>query len=266
MLTKSPERLEEPCLEVSFFQLYRNFFDRAEKKRRWSLRNDIPWAQVNRAMDPAIADVVESFCAVELYLPDYVANAMSTFRASRSWSGFYANWGYEESKHSLALADWLLRSGLRTDEQMADLAGQVFESEWNVPHDSAVGMVVYAMVQELATGLNYRNLRRRVDERGDPALSKLLGLLSVDEQAHHSFFLQAVRLFLRHDRADTLNQVRRVLHHFAMPAIWGLADGQSRVEAIKALEIFNDQIYFRDVYQPILAALGVTRPELRRCA
>ena len=81
--------------------------------------------RVNPGLHPALADVVESFCAVELYLPDYVGKPMSKFRSSRGWTWFYANWGYEESKHSLALEDWLLRSGLRTDEQMADLQGQV---------------------------------------------------------------------------------------------------------------------------------------------
>jgi acyl-[acyl-carrier-protein] desaturase len=253
-------------LEASFYQLYRAYFDLAEKKRRWTLRDDIPWGQVNRSLDPAIADVVESFCAVELYLPDYVATAMSTFRASRSWAWFYANWGYEESKHSLALGDWLLRSRMRTEEQLADLAGRAFAHPWKVPHDSAVGMLVYAAVQELATGLNYRNLRRQVDQRGDLALSRLLGLLSVDEQAHHCFFLKAVQLFLRHDRPGTLKQIRQVLHNFSMPAIYELADGKSRVEAIKALQVFDDRIFFQDVYLPILTALGVTRPELRRCA
>ena len=42
--------------------------------------------------------------------------------------------------------------------------------------------------------------------------------------------------------------------------------GRARVEAIKALGVFNDEMYFREVYQPVLAALGITRPELRRAA
>src|SRR5262249_2612264 len=70
-------------LEAALFRLYREFFRCAEKKRRWSVDADIPWQQVNPSLSPAIADVVESFCAVELYLPDYVANAMATFRSSR---------------------------------------------------------------------------------------------------------------------------------------------------------------------------------------
>lgn len=253
-----------PELETALFKLYRDFFGRAERKRRWSLSEDVPWGECNPSLDPAIADVVESFCAVELYLPDYVAAAMSRWRSSRACTWFYANWGYEESKHSLALGDWLLRSKMRTEEQMADLEGRVFQWRWEVPHDSPVAMLAYAMVQELATGLNYRRLRRRVDEVGDPALSKLLGLLAVDEQAHHHFFLEAVRLFLRHDRPGTLRQLHRVLNNFAMPAIYEMADGRRRVEAIKALRVFDDDIYVREVYLPTLDALGVSRPEFRK--
>ena len=69
--------LDAPDLEAALYRLYREFFDRADRKRRWSLRDDIPWRQCGGATDPAVADVVESFCAVELYLPDYVRNAMS---------------------------------------------------------------------------------------------------------------------------------------------------------------------------------------------
>jgi acyl-[acyl-carrier-protein] desaturase len=258
-------RIAAADLEGDLYQLYRGFFALAERRRRWSLADDIPWGSCNPSLCPAVADVVESFLAVELYLPDYVRNATSMMRPSRACSWFYANWAYEESKHSLALGDWLLRSGMRSEEQMADLEGRVFQREWHVPHDSAVGILIYAAVQELATGLNYRNLRRRVDERGgDPALSRVLGLLGVDEQSHHSFFLRAVRLFLRHDRQGTLRQLHRVLHNFSMPAIAELADGPVRVAAIKSLGVFDDRMYFEEVYQPVLAALGVGRPELRR--
>jgi acyl-[acyl-carrier-protein] desaturase len=253
-------------LETAFYQLYRDFFDLAEKKRRWSLRTDIPWEQCNRSMDPVVADVVESFLAVELYLPDYVSKAIPLHRASRGRTWFYANWGYEESKHSLALGDWLLRSGMRTDEEMADLEGRVFKFEWNLPHDNALAMHMYAMVQEMATSLTYRNLLRHAQERGDPALVQLLRYLSVDEQAHYSFFFKLVRLFLEHDRPGTLAQLRRVLSIFRMPAIHEMVDSKKRIEAIKALEVFNDDIYYRDVYRPLLIALGVSRGELRSAA
>src|SRR5262245_39636434 len=110
-----------PELEKSIWRMYRDFFDLAEKRRRWSLRDDIPWEQTNPELNPAIADVVESFCAVELYLPDYTSKILPVVRSCRGRTWFYANWGYEESKHSLALHDWLLRSRKRSEEQLTDL-------------------------------------------------------------------------------------------------------------------------------------------------
>jgi acyl-[acyl-carrier-protein] desaturase len=254
-------------LEPALYRLYRDFFDKAEKKRRWSLRDDIPWDQTNKNLAPAVASVVESFCAVELFLPDYLGQAMKLFRSSRARTWFYANWGYEESKHSIALGDWLLRSGHRSESQLAEFQAQVFQHRWDLPLDSPVGMTAYAMVQELATGLNYRNLRRKVNELGgDPALDKLLGFVSVDEQAHHRFFMDTLRLFLAEDREETLRQLHRVLHTFSMPALHMLADSERRQREVRDLQIFDEGIYFREVYEPVLAALGVTRPELRKHA
>ncbi len=259
-----PTPLGHPELEAAVWRLYRDFFDMAERRRRWSIRDDIPWDACNPRLDPALADVVESFCAVELYLPDYSSKILPVVRPSRGRAWFYANWGYEESKHSLALGDWLLKSGNRTDEQMTDLQARLFEHEWNLPHDSALGMLVYAMVQERATALNYRNLRRRTLERGgDPALEKLLMLLAVDEQAHYGFFRDCVALYLKFDTEGTLAQLRRVMNDFAMPAIDDMADGRRRVARIRELDIFSEDAYYREVYLPVLAELGVDRAELR---
>jgi acyl-[acyl-carrier-protein] desaturase len=256
---------DEPALRNVLYQLYREFFDLAEKKRRWSLQEDIPWDRCNPSLAPVIADVVESFCAVEMYLPDYIAKALPMIRANRGWSWFHANWGYEESKHSLALSDWLLRSGHRTDEQMADLEDQVFAHEWNLPQDSPQGMLVYAMAQELATWVHYRNLRECIGKHGgDPALSRLLGFIAIDERSHHTFYRRLVQHFLELDRPGTLEQLRRVLHGFSMPAVHLLAESRRRVNQIKMLDIFDEGTFMREVYEPILIVLGVKRRELRR--
>ena len=254
-----------PELEGGLWRMYRDFFDLAEKRRRWNLREDIPWDQCNPKLNPAVADIVESFCAIELYLPDYLSKILPLVRPSKGRAWFFANWGYEESKHSLALGDWLLRSGQRSEAQMSDVEGGVFQHNWNLPHDSHMAMLVYTMVQEHATWLNYRNLRRRCQEGGgDPALEKLLLLIAVDEKSHHNFFKQCVVLYLKHDRDAMLQAMRQVMHNFAMPAIHDLLDrSRQRVAAIKQLAIFDEDIYYREVYLPILEALGVDRHEMR---
>ena len=263
--TPEPTPLDDPALEKRLWLLYRDFFDKAEKKRRWRIREDIPWNECNPNLDPAIADVVESFCAIELYLPDYLSKILPVVRRSKGRAWFYANWGYEESKHSLVLHDWLLRSKHRTEEQMADVEGMVFAHEWNLPHDSHLGMLAYAMVQEHATFINYRNLRHRCAEKGgDPALQKLLHYLAIDEAAHHGFFFESFKIFLEHDRDSALVALRRVVNEFAMPAIGDLLEGsRQRLKGVTDLQIFDADIYYREVYLPITRELGVTRAELR---
>ena len=254
-----------PELERAVWHLFRDFFDRAERRRRWRVADDIPWDECNPALKPVIADVVETFCAVELYLPDYSSKILPKVRHSKSRTWFYANWGYEECKHSLALGDWLLKSGHRSEEYMADLEEKVFAREWNLPQDNHLGMLAYAMIQEEATFLNYRNLRERVRTLGgDPALEKILQFMAVDEKAHHSFFRDCLKIYLEFDRAAVIDQLRRVMNEFHMPAIHDLLDdSRRRVAAIRELELFDADVYYREVYRPVLAELGLTRDEMR---
>jgi acyl-[acyl-carrier-protein] desaturase len=256
----------EPEFEGALWRLYRDFYDLAEKRRRWNIREDIPWNDCNSQLDPAIADVVETFCCVELYLPDYVSKVLPLVRHSKGRAWFYANWGYEESKHSMALADWLLRSGRRTDEYMADLEKTVFQRQWNLPEDNPLGMLAYAMVQEQATFVNYRNLRQRIAAKGgDGALETLLRYVMVDEAAHYGLFKEFFELFLKLDRGPALEALGRVLFNFQMPAIHDLlGESKRRIAQVRDLEIFNEEIFFRDIFHHVLQALDVTKGELRK--
>lgn len=245
------------------YEIFRGFFNLAEKKRRWSLEDDIPWDKCSKTLNPAIADLVESFCAVELFLPDYLASMLPGLRTSRGAAWFMCNWGYEESKHSLALGDWLLKSGMRSDEQFEDVQRMCVKHEWTPPMDSPLGMACYTTAQELATAISYRNLASHFTAQDDPALHRLLELITIDERAHFGFYRKMVALHLRYDRQGTLEQLRRVLNNFHMPMIAVFADSRHRVEEIKRLNIMTEEIYVQEVYLPILAALGIERHEMR---
>jgi acyl-[acyl-carrier-protein] desaturase len=245
------------------YRLYRDYFDRAEKKRRWSVKDGIPWHQCNPSLNPAIAEVVQTFCMVELYLPDYVGKLIPQVRDNRGRAWMIANWGYEESKHSMALGDWLVHSKQRTEEQMADMEGNVFSYEWQLPYDNARAMVCYTTFQELATWLHYKNLRRVINGQ-DPALDRVLQLIAIDERAHFDFFGKLVRIYLDYDRPGTLEQMRRVLNTFKMPAMHLFAESPRRAAVVKELRIFDEDIFLYEVYEPVLATLGVHKSELRR--
>jgi acyl-[acyl-carrier-protein] desaturase len=254
---------DNPELKRRLWPKFREFFRRAERKRRWNVDEDIPWDTASLATSPAIAAIVESFCAVELYLPDYVAKALPMIRTNRAWAWTHVNWGYEEAKHSIALGDWLVRSGHRSEEYMADLETRLFQHEWNLPQESGAGMLIYAMVQELATWLCYRNLRNHVQPDEDPALRAVLGYLQIDERAHHSYYKEITDLFLEVDRKGTIELLKRVLAGFSMPAIHVFAETQQLKADIEAMNIFSEEIFYRDIYLTVLEILGISRAEMR---
>ncbi|MFO0970260.1 MAG: acyl-ACP desaturase [Gemmataceae bacterium] len=167
----------------------------------------------------------------------------------------------------MVLEDWLLRSGHRSDEQMADVHQMVFAHEWNLPHGCPRAMACYTMTQELATWLHYNRLQKIVQaEGGDPALDRILTLVSVDERAHFDFFRRLVSIYLEYDREGTLEALRRVVNNFAMPSVHMLADSRMRVEEVKQLRIFDYDIYYSEIYEPILEKLNLTKQDMRRRA
>jgi acyl-[acyl-carrier-protein] desaturase len=260
-----PLKPEPPEVAAEFYRLFREFFDLAERRRRWSIADDVPWDQCNRSLNPAISDVVQTFCCVELYLPDYLSKLIPQVRANRGRAWFLANWGYEESKHSMVLEDWLLKSGMRGEGQIADMHAEVFSHEWDLPYDNARGMLIYTVFQELATKLHYTRLREIVRrEGGCPALEKTLTLVAADEAAHADFFRRLTAVYLEYDREGTLEQMRRVMTTFAMPAAHMLVDGAQRISEVRRLELFNEEICHLEVFEPTLARWGVQRSELRR--
>ncbi len=260
-----PPQPEPPEVLAAIYRVFRDYFDMAEKKRRWNIRTDVPWEQCNRSLNPAVADVVQTFCAVELYLPDYLSKLIPQVRDNRGRAWMLANWGYEECKHSMVLEDWLLRSGMRSDEQMADMHREVFSHEWHLPYDNARGMIIYTTLQEVATRIHYIRLAEVVRrEGGCPALERALQLVAVDEAAHGDFFRRLVALYLQYDRPGTLEQMRRVVNTFRMPSVHMLSDGPARIAAVKDLDIFTEEIFLTQVYEPVITKLGVSKRELRR--
>ena len=96
------------------------------------------------------------------------------------------------------------------------------------------------------------------------ALEKILSLVSVDEAAHFGLFKSFFELFMQVDRDVALAALRPVLNQFQMPAVHDLLDESAkRIAAIRALEVFNEEIFFRDVYNHFMNVLGITRAELR---
>ncbi|MBA3820112.1 MAG: acyl-ACP desaturase [Deltaproteobacteria bacterium] len=250
--------------EIGFRALYRNFFDHAEKKRRWNVVDGIPWADVkHRAVDEDLVEILEAFYSVEMYLPDYSSKLIALNRQNHGMAWFLTNWCYEESKHSMVIEEWLIRSGRRTPQEMERLNDRLLSAEWNLPFETPRRMLIYSMFQELATQLNYVNLSKLTSPAGDPALQKLILLIASDEGLHHRMFVDCVKEYLTADRTGTVDDIAFVLQHFEMPAHDLIPDWQRKGEMIERHRIYGGRQFVMRVLLPTLKALELDRKELQ---
>jgi acyl-[acyl-carrier-protein] desaturase len=257
---------QNSAIEDSFYRLYREYFWHAEANRRWNIEQDIPWESCQGQASDRTATIVQAFAAVETYLPDYSSKISRMVRESRGRAWFEANWVYEESKHSLALEEWLVRSGKRTAGDVQDYAVSLLAREWDLPFESSRQIVIYRVFQELATQLNYRRLRRLARDEGDQALAAVLSYISRDEAAHYGFFKDSVSLFLETDRDGCLRDIEYVLRAFRMPAISIIPGWEDYLRLIVEAGLFSARLYVGGVVRPVLGSLGLTRSELRNVA
>jgi hypothetical protein len=107
-------------------------------------------------------------------------------------------------------------------------------------------------------------LKQAVQNTGDMALDRLLRFLMSDERAHHNFFLKGVQTFFRFQPRETFDDLRHVLENFAMPAKYEIRDYDERARLISSLGIYGPRDYVKMVRDPVLAALGLTKEDLRR--
>lgn len=248
-------------LEERLFKEYMSFFEKAERERRWNVFTDIPWEKVNKDATEELALCAETFCSVEMYLPDYVAGGINIVRKYFGQAWFQANWAYEESKHSLALTQYLIRSGKRSEEQMYDLQNAIFAKQWELPFNTPRQMTFYGCVQEMATFVIYVKHRERAAEEGDHALRTIYDFVARDEIAHCRFYENVIKVLLEEDRQGTLADMAHVFANFKMPGVDIVPDYDSRILKMREAGI-DRSVFIQKVYMPILKYLGVNRHEM----
>lgn len=248
---------------VKLYRKFQTFFQEAEKKRRWNPVEDIPWSDLNPDAPESLALCAETFLGVESYLPDYIRGGLEAVRASslaQRW--FTANWGYEELKHSMALTEYLLRSGKRTEEQMFDFQAKLMEEEWERPFDTGRKMTIYGMFQEMATFVIYVRHEKLAKDHSDKALAAVYRFNARDEIAHARFYEDVTRVYLEEDRDGTIADLAHVAKRFQMPGVGLVPDYDERIEVMRGEGKMDRDVFLKKVYFPLLKRLGVSRQEL----
>jgi acyl-[acyl-carrier-protein] desaturase len=244
------------------YREYMTFFEKAEKHRRWSVFDDIPWDQADACpRDAMLARCAETFVGVEMYLPDYVGQGINLMRECFGQAWFMANWGYEESKHALALREYLRRTGQRSDAEILDYERVILAQQWQKPFTTVRQMTLYPLLQELTTYVFYKKHKAFSQQKGDELLATIYGLIARDEIAHFGFYASCTRVLLEEDRDGTLRDLAHVFKHFTMPAYDLVPDYDERVKLMREAGI-DRGTFVAEVWLPVLKAIGVQRSEL----
>jgi acyl-[acyl-carrier protein] desaturase len=245
-----------------FYQLYLNFLETAESKRRWSIFDDIPWEEIDVSKTTeTTAQCVELFCSEELYIPDYSSNGIELVRSIFGMAWFQSRWAFEESRHGLVFREYLIRSGLRSQAEFEALEESVFANVWKLPFETPRQMACYGALQEGATYTAYKVQKDRAGSLGDQVLERIFSYVGRDEAAHAGFYRAIIELELSEDRGGTIADLAFVLSNFKMPGDGLIPNYRQRLRTSGAG--ISSRNFLEHVVWPLLTTLKISREEMK---
>ena len=244
------------------YRSYLDFLETAEKKRHWSIFDDVPWDALEASKTTETsAQCVEIFCAEELYVPDYSSKGLELVRSRFGLAWFQTCWAFEESKHGLVFREYLTRSGLRSEAAIEALEASVFAKAWKLPFETPRRMACYGALQEGVTYVAYKLQKDKARGAGDSVLEAIFHLVGRDEAAHGGFYRSMIELELSEDRGGTITDLAHVLSKFKMPGDGLIANYRQRLQTSGAG--ISPRGFLEHVVGPLLKMLKISREEMK---
>ena len=244
-------------VEEKFWEMFNRSEDPEGANRRWIIERDVPWDEIRREPIPDDAALmIESFYAVENYLPDFAEKGMNHYRRMVGLSNSHINWSYEELKHGRTLQLVLERAGARTHEQMRAFRQALARNEWTSPYPTPRKMIVYAAFQEKETQRNYQHLRDVLLKHGAVGAGRALEIISKDEAFHHAYYKDLVKMFLEYDEVGTAQDIMTVAQSFRMPAQHLMPNMEDRVRVMVRNRVFGKKQVRDEAIIPTIKAFG----------
>ncbi len=245
------------------YQIYLDFLETAENKRRWDIFKDVPWDKLDTSKaTEEVGDCVEIFCTEELYVPDYSSRGLDLSRSMFGMAWFQTRWAFEESRHGLVFREYLTRCGLRSPAEFEATETLTFSKHWELPFQTVRQMACYGALQEAATFTAYNLQRNKARDADNQVLEAIFLYVGRDEAAHAGFYRDMLQLELIRNREDTLGDLAHVLANFKMPGD-GLIPNYRRRLASSGAGI-SPRVFLTRVVWPLLTTLEISREEMKR--
>ncbi|MCE0764850.1 acyl-ACP desaturase [Pseudonocardia kujensis] len=198
----------------------------ATPERRWDAESSFAWAAADAdRLTEGQRSAVEFVTVIEDHLPGYfdvyqrhfpVDDTVEpeVFAHNRELYHFTVRWASEEDTHARALARYQVAAGISEQDALRTSLAAVGAQRFDLPYEHPVQFFAYALVQEKATQIYYRQLRSVIDE---PVLTDVLTRLSRDEARHFTFMADVVTRYLQHHGDAVVEPIRDVIATFRMP-------------------------------------------------
>ncbi|WP_462203663.1 acyl-ACP desaturase [Frankia sp. CcWB3] len=202
------------------------FHQAGSTTRRFNVESTFAWENADAdRLTEGQRSAVRFITLIEDHLPGYFGVYerafplnpdvdVENFVHNRELYHFTVRWAQEEDSHARVLFRYQVAAGIADPDELRRELATEGRKHFELPHDHAVSLFAYALVQEKATQLYYQQLRAVV---GDPVLADLPNRLAKDEARHFTFMADIVERYLRRHGDAVVEPIREVIAHFWMP-------------------------------------------------
>ncbi|MCV7100891.1 acyl-ACP desaturase [Mycobacterium palustre] len=189
-------------------------------------------------------------------LPSYHREIAMNFSMDGPWGQWVNRWTAEETRHSVALRDYLVVTRSVDPVQLEKLRleqitrgfspGQ--NRQGNLFAESLFDSVMYVSFQELATRVSHRNTGKASN---DTIAEQLMARVSHDENLHMIFYRDVSAAGLDIAPNQAIKSVHRILRNFKMPG-FTVPEFRRKAVIIAVGGIYDPRIHLDDVVMPVL--------------
>lgn len=216
-----------------------------------------PWRPEERRLSTPMYVAVETALLTEVNLPWFTASLDGLFRGSLTvLHDFLRSWTTEEDQHSDILQTYLLLTRNADPNRLHDLRRGVIGQGYTLDYQTAIEVMVFTTIQELATRAFYLNVAAAGCAQ-DPVLARILRRLARDESLHYGFYRDVIAAHLQAN-PNYVWPIARVLQDFRMPGR-GMPDFGARMKTIARDAGYGPCEYYQQVVAVLIRYWGVDR-------
>ncbi|MGN3959866.1 acyl-ACP desaturase [Streptomyces sp. WAC8370] len=227
----------------------------------WTLGRDYdgvlggePWAPEQGVMESAVRDALLHNLLSEDNLPSYHRVIAELFGRDGAWGTWVNRWTVEEDRHGTAIRDYLIVTRTADPVAMEDARRLHMQTGYDSDYrgDVLAGLV-YVTLQELATRISYRNIKRI---SGEPVCVALLQRIAQDENRHMLFYRRVLEAAMELQPERTLGALATVVATFRSPA-HGAPDFPRLSMSMSRSGIYSPVTHHTEVLAPVMRHLRV---------